>query len=151
MARETCKNLGSGEYRKMTEVEDQQARYPPTYTSSVRGYVFAVFAVPPRTEGHLHQWSSCSQHLFHEDQQNTIQKGTCFTIWGFQGICFPWFTFQLCCIVQQRGNELKVLSMLAESGSCCVDSESRLEKSQLCLACPRVAGDLEKLVRGVRE
>lgn len=58
VARETCKKLGSGEYRKMTEVEDQQARYPPTYTSSVRGYVFAVFAVPPRTEGHLHQWSS---------------------------------------------------------------------------------------------
>lgn len=41
--------------------------------------------------------------------------------------------------------------MLAESGSCCVDSESRLEKSQLCLACPGVAGDLEKLVRRVRE
>lgn len=36
------------------------------------------------------------------------------------------------------------------AGSCCADSESRLEKSQLCLPCPRVVCGLEKLVRGVR-
>lgn len=47
-----------------------------------------------------------------------------------------------------------MLSLLAEckwnGGSCYADSESRLEKSQLCLACPGVLCGLEKLVREVR-
>lgn len=52
----------------------------------------AVLAIVPSAEVRLHQWPSCSCHLFHEEWQNTTQKGNWFPILGFQGICLPFFT-----------------------------------------------------------
>lgn len=40
----------------------------------------------------LHQWSSSFHHLFHGERENTMQKGNCLVILGFQGICLPSFT-----------------------------------------------------------
>lgn len=65
---------------------------PPTYTSSVKCLSLTVLAMPLSAEVCLHQWSSCASQLFHEEWQNTMQKGNCFAIWGFQGICLPSFT-----------------------------------------------------------
>lgn len=93
---EHAKSWGAENTERLQRQKTRRLVTHPKHTSHLRIQCkclsLTVLAMPLNAEVCLHQWSSCTRQLFHEEWQNTMQKGNCFAIWGFQGICLPSFT-----------------------------------------------------------